>query len=48
MKNRTTTSPSGMMRIVGASSAGTMLEYYDFFAYVALTGTLTKLFLPHE
>ncbi|GAB3581027.1 MFS transporter [Amycolatopsis endophytica] len=46
MKNRTTTSPSGMTRIVGASSIGTMLEYYDFFVYVALTGTLTKLFLP--
>ncbi|WP_236795053.1 MFS transporter [Amycolatopsis sp. GM8] len=35
-----------MLRIVGASSIGTMLEYYDFFVYVALTGTLTKLFLP--
>ncbi|GAA5168461.1 MULTISPECIES: MFS transporter [Amycolatopsis] len=36
----------GITRIVGASSIGTVLEYYDFFAYVALTGTLTQLFLP--
>jgi MFS family permease len=48
MTNRGTTirPGAGMMRIVGASSIGTMLEYYDFFVYVALTGTLTKLFLP--
>nr|WP_255501477.1 MFS transporter [Pandoraea sp. XY-2] len=25
-----------------------MLEYYDFFVYVALTGTLTQLFLPSQ
>ncbi|MFK4540416.1 MFS family permease [Streptomyces tendae] len=25
-----------------------MLEYYDFFVYVALTATLTHLFLPNE
>ena len=42
-------SPAGetsMLRIVATSSIGTMLEYFDFFVYVALTGTLTHLFLP--
>ncbi|MBU9319852.1 MFS transporter [Burkholderia gladioli] len=36
----------GMFRIIASSSIGTMLEYYDFFIYVALTSTLTELFLP--
>ncbi|KXU84049.1 MFS transporter [Paraburkholderia monticola] len=36
----------GMVRIIATSSLGTMLEYYDFFVYVALTATLTHLFLP--
>ncbi|MDR5744692.1 MFS transporter [Caballeronia sp. LZ029] len=36
----------GMLRIIATSSLGTMLEYYDFFVYVALTSTLTHLFLP--
>lgn len=36
----------GMLRIIATSSVGTMLEYYDFFVYVALTSTLTHLFLP--
>lgn len=35
-----------MFRIIASSSVGTMLEYYDFFIYVALTSTLTALFLP--
>jgi MFS family permease len=35
-----------MFKIIGTSCLGTLLEYYDFFVYVALTGTLTKLFLP--
>ncbi|WP_345815743.1 MFS transporter [Paraburkholderia sp. PREW-6R] len=35
-----------MLRIIASSSVGTMLEYYDFFIYVALTSTLTALFLP--
>lgn len=36
----------GMVRIIATSSLGTMLEYYDFFVYVALTATLTHLFIP--
>lgn len=36
----------GMLRIIATSCLGTMLEYYDFFVYVALTATLTHLFLP--
>ncbi|RDK05725.1 MFS transporter [Cupriavidus lacunae] len=36
----------GILRIVANSSLGTLLEYYDFFVYVALTSTLTHLFLP--
>ncbi|VVD76752.1 MFS transporter [Pandoraea capi] len=36
----------GMLRLIASASVGTMLEYYDFFIYVALTSTLTGLFLP--
>ncbi|WP_144107533.1 MFS transporter [Paraburkholderia sp. BCC1886] len=35
-----------MLRVVATSCIGTVLEYYDFFVYVALTATLTHLFLP--
>ncbi|QDX20516.1 MHS family MFS transporter [Pandoraea pnomenusa] len=35
-----------MFRIIASASVGTLLEYYDFFVYVALTSTLTGLFLP--
>lgn len=35
-----------MSTIVFSSSLGTMLEYYDFFVYVALTPVLAKLFFP--
>jgi MFS family permease len=35
-----------MAWIIATSSLGTMLEYYDFFVYVALTSTLTNLFIP--
>ena len=41
-------SEAGILRILAISSAGAMLEYYDFFVYVALTGTLTQLFLPTQ
>ncbi|AKS31487.1 MFS transporter [Mycolicibacterium goodii] len=41
-------SRTGIRRILSTSSIGAMLEYYDFFVYVALTGTLTELFLPAE
>ncbi|GGJ08042.1 MFS transporter [Streptomyces brasiliensis] len=34
--------------MIATSGIGTMLEYYDFFVYVALTATLTHLFLPTE
>lgn len=37
---------SKMRSIVLSSSLGTMLEYYDFFVYVALTPTFAKLFFP--
>jgi MFS family permease len=35
-----------MSSVVLSSSIGTMLEYYDFFVYVALTPVLAKLFFP--
>lgn len=35
-----------LLQLIASSSVGTMLEYYDFFVYVALTSTLTQLFLP--
>ena len=37
-----------MLKIIGTSSLGTVLEYYDFLVYVALTSTLTGLFLPAQ
>ena len=37
-----------LFRIIGSSSLGTMLEYYDFFVYVALTGTFGALFFPAQ
>ena len=37
---------AGLLRIIISSSLGTMLEYYDFFVYVALTGTFGALFFP--
>lgn len=40
--------PPNMLSIVFSSSLGTMLEYYDFFVYVALTATFTKLFFPTD
>ena len=36
----------GLLRIIVSSSLGTMLEYYDFFVYVALTSTFGSLFFP--
>jgi MFS family permease len=41
-------SSRGMLKIIGTSSLGTVLEYYDFLVYVALTSTLTGLFLPAQ
>ncbi|GAA1827172.1 MFS transporter [Pseudonocardia ailaonensis] len=38
--------PAGIRSILLGSSIGTMLEYYDFFVYVALTATLSALFFP--
>ncbi len=42
------TGHSGLARIIVSSSLGTMLEYYDFFVYVALTGTFGTLFFPAQ
>ena len=39
---------AGLLRIIVSSSLGTMLEYYDFFVYVALTGTFGTLFFPAQ
>lgn len=39
---------AGSLRIIVSSSLGTMLEYYDFFVYVALTGTFGTLFFPAQ
>ena len=35
------------VKLLATAGAGTLLEYYDFFVYVSLTSTLTRLFLPH-
>ena len=39
---------SGLARVIVSSSLGAMLEYYDFFIYVALTGTFGTLFFPAQ
>ncbi|WP_201192602.1 MFS transporter [Pseudomonas fluorescens] len=35
-----------MLRVVSTASFGTMLEYYDFLVFVALSSTLKALFIP--
>ncbi|TLZ76443.1 MAG: MHS family MFS transporter, partial [Methanobacteriota archaeon] len=35
-----------MKFIVGASSAGTIIEWYDFYLYGALTFVLAPIFTP--
>ncbi len=38
----------GMPFVIGASSAGTVIEWYDFYLYALLTPFLAPLFFPNE
>lgn len=38
--------PADMRLIIGASSAGTIFEWYDFFIYATLAGVIGKTFFP--
>src|SRR5215217_4881498 len=38
----------GIPFVIGASSAGTVIEWYDFYLYALLTPFLAPLFFPSE
>jgi MFS family permease len=39
-------SPRGLRFVIGASAAGTLIEWYDFYLYAVLTPFLAPLFFP--
>lgn len=38
--------PTGIWKVIGASSAGTMIEWYDFYIFGALAPVIAPLFYP--
>src|SRR5205814_180526 len=40
------TSPYSIPFVIGASSAGTIIEWYDFYLYATLTPFLAPIFFP--
>ncbi|HEY0674591.1 MAG TPA: MFS transporter, partial [Immundisolibacter sp.] len=38
--------PKGIWKVIGASSAGTMIEWYDFYIFGALATVISPLFYP--
>src|SRR3981081_3828530 len=38
----------GLPFVIGASSAGTIIEWYDFYLYATLTPFLAPLFFPND
>ncbi len=38
--------PKGIWKVIGASSAGTMIEWYDFYIFGALAPVIAPLFYP--
>src|SRR5256886_12822157 len=41
-------SRSKIWQVIGASSVGTMIEWYDFYIFGSLTTTIAPLFYPPE
>jgi MFS family permease len=41
-------SRSRIWKVIGASSVGTMIEWYDFYIFGSLAGTISPLFYPPE
>src|SRR5881394_165791 len=41
-------STSRIWKVIGASSVGTMIEWYDFYIFGSLTTTISPLFYPPE
>ena len=40
--------PRGVWRVIVASTAGTMIEWYDFYIFGSLTTIIAPLFYPPE
>ncbi|MHB8634875.1 MAG: MFS transporter [Fimbriimonadaceae bacterium] len=48
MQNDGVKQPTGLFKIILASSAGTLIEWYDFYIFGALTPILAAQFFPKE
>jgi len=52
MTNSSTTSegmePKGLMKVITASSVGTLIEWYDFYIYGAMAVIIAKQFFPQD
>ncbi|MCC6279573.1 MAG: MHS family MFS transporter [Saprospiraceae bacterium] len=42
------TSTKGLMKVIMASSVGTLIEWYDFYIYGAMATTIAKQFFPQD
>ncbi|HEX8153619.1 MAG TPA: MFS transporter, partial [Thermoanaerobaculia bacterium] len=43
---QTTTAPTSVWKVIGASAAGTMIEWYDFYIFGSLAAIMSKTFFP--
>ena len=52
MTNSSTTNegmePKGLMKVITASSVGTLIEWYDFYIYGAMAVIIAKQFFPQD
>jgi MFS family permease len=48
MSQENSISRSKIWQVIGASSVGTMIEWYDFYIFGSLAGTIAPLFYPPE
>lgn len=42
------TAPQGIWKVIGASSAGTLIEWYDFYIFGSLATTMAAAFFPKD
>jgi len=40
--------PSSIYQVIGASSVGTLIEWYDFYIFGSLATLISKQFFPEE